>query len=101
MKPRGKAGQARGRRISAARVERWFPGRGSAFIAPPARVFYATKLRASLHWWKREKAPARILESIRKGVKLDFVSEPPTQHLITGEGSDRDLSRASGENERE
>ena len=80
MKPRGKAGQARGRRISAARVERWFPGRGSAFIAPPARVFYATKLRASLHWWKREKAPARILESIRKGVKLDFVSEPPTQH---------------------
>ena len=38
MNPRGKAGKARGRRISAARVERWFPGRGSAFIAPPARV---------------------------------------------------------------
>ena len=80
MNPRVKSSKARGRRISAARVERWFPGRGSAFVAPPARVFYSTKLRASLHWWKQEKAPGRILESIRKGVKLDFVSAPPTQH---------------------
>ena len=70
MKPRGKAGQARGRRISAARVERWFPGRGSAFIAPPARVFYATKLRASLHWWKREKAEFLESEIMRAGLAL-------------------------------
>ena len=75
MRPSGRP--VRKRRVTAARVDRWFPGRGSAFCAPEVKIFYTTKLRAALHWWRQEKAPARILQTIRDGVKLDFVAGEP------------------------
>ena len=61
-----------------AKVTRYFPGRGSAFVAPPIQVFYSSKLRARLLWWKQEKAPRRVLHALQKGVDLEFEAGPPT-----------------------
>ena len=65
------------RRSHFAKVTRWFPGRGSAFVAPPVQVFYSSKIRASLLWWKQEKAPRRVLQALQKGVDLEFEAGPP------------------------
>ena len=65
------------RRSHFAKVTRWFPGRGSAFVAPPVQVFYSSKLRARLLWWKQEKAPRRVLQALQKGVDLEFEAGPP------------------------
>ncbi len=67
----------RRRRVHFAKVTRWFPGRGSAFVAPPVQVFYSSKLRARLLWWKQEKAPKRVLQALQKGVDLEFTRDGP------------------------
>jgi hypothetical protein len=36
------------------------------------RIFYATKIRAHLGWWKAQHAPRSILRALKHGVKLDF-----------------------------
>ena len=38
-------------------VPRWFPGKGTALLAPPVRLFYSSQVRANLGWWKSHKAP--------------------------------------------
>ena len=46
-------------------------------MAPPVQVFYSSKLRARLLWWKQEKAPRRVLQALQKGVDLEFEAGPP------------------------
>jgi hypothetical protein len=57
-------------------VPRWYPARGSAFVGPPVRMFYASKVRAHLGWWKAQHAPRSILRALKHGVKLDFHTLP-------------------------
>ena len=71
MSPR----QAR-RRAGLHPVPRWYPGRGTHFVAPPAGVFYSSRLRANLAWWKDARAPRGILQALAAGVKLDFHTAP-------------------------
>ena len=58
-------------------VPRWFPGRGTAFDAPPVRIFYSSKVRAGLDWWKMERASRAVINCVTHGYKLAFTS-PPT-----------------------
>ena len=58
-------------------VPRWFPGSGTAFDAPPVRVFYSIKVRAGLDWWKIERASCAVINCITRSYKLAFTS-PPT-----------------------
>ena len=60
------------RRVLTTPVQRWFPGRGSAFQAPPAGVFYSSRVRARAHWWKGAGAPKLTLACLVHGVKLQF-----------------------------
>jgi len=57
-------------------VPRWYPAKGSAFVGPPVRVFYSSKIRAHLGWWKAQQAPRSILRALKHGVKLDFHTLP-------------------------
>ena len=57
-------------------MPRWYPGRGTHFVEPPAGVFYASRLRANLSWWKAARAPRAILQALSAGVKLDFHTKP-------------------------
>jgi hypothetical protein len=57
-------------------VPRWFPGRGTHFAAPPAGVFYSSRLRANLAWWKAAGAPRGTLQALAAGVKLEFHTTP-------------------------
>lgn len=66
----------RGRRLTLTPVPRWFPGRGSAFVGPPVRIFYASRIRANLGWWKAQGAPRKIVAALSKGVKLEFSTTP-------------------------
>ena len=67
----------RRRRSSGVPVPRWYPGRGSAFHAPPAGVFYSTKVRARLDWWRQNNASSSVIRALQAGVKLDFTAGPP------------------------
>ena len=58
-------------------VPRWFPGRGTAFDTPPVRIFYSSKVRAGLDWWKMERASRAVINCVTHGYKLAFTS-PPT-----------------------
>lgn len=58
-------------------VQKWFPGRGSAFQAPPARIYYSSRLRANLGWWREQRPGRAILNVLKNGVKIDFHSPPP------------------------
>jgi hypothetical protein len=54
---------------------RWFPGRGRLLLAPSSPgLFYSTKLRARLAWWKDPVnfAPSRVIRYIEKGVTVEF-----------------------------
>ena len=64
------------RRLILNPVPRWYPARGSAFVGPPVRMFYASKVRAHLGWWKAQHAPRSILRALKHGVKLDFHTLP-------------------------
>lgn len=66
----------RGSRLSLQPVPRWFPGRGSAFAAPPVRIFYSSRIRANLAWWKEQGASRKIVASLSRGVKLEFHTKP-------------------------
>jgi hypothetical protein len=39
-------------------------------------MFYASKVRAHLGWWKAHHAPRSILRALKHGVKLDFHTLP-------------------------
>ena len=67
--------QAR-RRVGPHLVPRGYPGRGTHFVAPPAGVFYSSRLRANIVWWKEVRAPRGILLALAAGVKLDFHTAP-------------------------
>ena len=67
--------QAR-RRTGSHPVPRWYPGRGTSFVAPPAGVFYSSRLRANIAWWREARAPRGILQTLSAGVKLDFHTTP-------------------------
>ncbi len=67
--------QAR-RRTGSHPVPRWYPGRGTSFVAPPAGVFYSSRLRANIAWWREARAPRGILQTLAAGVKLDFHTTP-------------------------
>jgi hypothetical protein len=55
---------------------RWFPGRGCLLFAPSSPgLFYSTKLRARLDWWKDPinfAVSRRIIHYIKKDVKIEF-----------------------------
>ena len=59
-------------------VPRWFPGKGTALLAPPVRLFYSSQVRANLGWWKSHKAPKAVIRCLEHGLKLDFIDGPPT-----------------------
>jgi len=63
-------------RIATCPVPRWYPGKGSAWECPNPGVFYSSRIRASLAWWKGEHAPRAILSALKSGVKLDFHRTP-------------------------
>ena len=67
--------QAR-RRTGSHPVPRWYPGRGTSFVAPPAGVFYSSRLRANIAWWREARAPRGILQTLAAGVKLEFHTTP-------------------------
>ena len=48
-------------------------------MAPSVRIFYSTRIRANLLWWKQEKAPRQVLSCLKNGVRLSFhrASPPP------------------------
>ena len=66
----------RGPRLSLQPVPRWFPGRGSAFAAHPVRIFYSSRIRANLAWWKEQGASRKIVASLSRGVKFEFHTKP-------------------------
>ena len=66
----------RGSRLCLRPVPRWFPGRGSAFVGPPVRVFYSSKIRANIAWWKEQGAPRKIVAALSQGVKFEFHTKP-------------------------
>ena len=71
--------QARGRRrVMGTPIPRWFPGRGTALWAPQVKIFYSSKVRANLGWWRDHDASAKILQCLGAGVKLNFTSAPPS-----------------------
>lgn len=70
MRPSGQLPGLRG-------VTRWYRGRGSAWIAPSAAVYYSTKIRACLAWWKHQRAPRLTLSVLQRGFKIPFVKPPP------------------------
>ena len=72
--------RSRHHRVPVHPVHKWFPGRGSAFVAPSVRIFYTTKIRANLLWWKQEKAPRQVLSCLKNGVRLSFHRPPPPLH---------------------
>ena len=41
-------------------VRTWWPGKGTPFSAPSARVFYTSKVRAKLGWWQAERASKAV-----------------------------------------
>ena len=71
---------SRRQRVPVYPVRKWFPGKGSAFVAPSVRIFYSTRIRASLLWWKQEKAPRQVLSCLKNGVRLSFHRPPPPLH---------------------
>ena len=68
---------SRRQRVPVYPVRKWFPGRGSAFVAPSVRIFYSTRIRANLLWWKQEKVPRQVLSCLKNGVCLSFHRPPP------------------------
>lgn len=71
---------SRSQRVPVYPVRKWFPGKGSAFVAPSVRIFYSTRIRANLLWWKQEKAPRQVLSCLKNGVRLSFHRPPPPLH---------------------
>ena len=71
---------SRRQRVPVHPVRKWFPGKGSAFVAPSVRIFYSTRIRANLLWWKQEKAPRQVLSCLKNGVRLSFHRPPPPLH---------------------
>ena len=57
-------------------VPRWYPAKGSAFVGPPVRVFYSSKIRVNLGWWKAQQPPGSILRALKHGLKLEFHTLP-------------------------
>jgi hypothetical protein len=71
---------SRRQRVPVFPVRKWFPGRGSAFVAPSVRIFNSTRIRVNLLWWKQEKAPRQVLSCLKNGVCLSFHRPPPPLH---------------------
>lgn len=63
-------------RLATCPVPRWYPGKGSAWQGPNPGVFYSSRIRASLAWWRGERAPRAILTALKSGVKLEFHRTP-------------------------
>ena len=68
---------SRRQRVPVYPVRKWFPGKGSAFVAPSVRIFYSTRIRANLLWWKQEKTPRQVLSCLKNGVCLSFHRPTP------------------------
>ena len=85
--------QAR-RRTGPHPVPRWYPGRGTSFVAPPAGVFYSSRLRANIAWWREARAPRGILQTLAAGVKLDFHTTPKPFKLSPLLVADHDVAFA-------
>ena len=58
-------------------VRTWWPGKGTPFSAPSARVFYTSKVRAKLGWWQAERASRAVVQCLQHGYKLQFDTPPP------------------------
>ena len=71
---------SRRQRVPVYPVRKWFPGKGSAFVEPSVRIFYSTRIRANLLWWKQEKSPRQVLSCLKNGVRLSFHRPPPPLH---------------------
>jgi hypothetical protein len=74
---------SRRQRVPVHPVRKWFPDRGSAFVVPSVRIFYSTRIRANLLWWKQEKAPRQVLSCLKNGVRLSFHPPPPPPACIS------------------
>ena len=85
---------ARRRRLMLNPVSHWHPGRGSAFQAPPVRIFYSSRLRAQLGWWRENKAPRAIQNILEHGVKIDFHTPPKPFKVSPLLVADRDVEFA-------
>ena len=70
MRPGGRAPMLQG-------VKRWYRGRGSAWRAPEVAVYYSSKIRACLGWWKAQKAPRLTVSVLRNGYRIPFATQPP------------------------
>ena len=73
-----KGATQRHRRFSGVTVPRWYPGRDSTFHAPLAGIFYSTKVRDRLDWWRNNKASSSVIQALQAGVKLEFTAGPPS-----------------------
>ena len=40
-------------------------------------VYYSSKIRSCLGWWKAQKAPRLTVSVLRNGYKIPFVTQPP------------------------
>jgi len=71
MRPTG-----RGRRLDLRPVQRWFPGKGAFWVSPNPGVFYSSKVRARLGWWKNNGASRLTVSVLKTGYKLQFTHNP-------------------------
>ena len=67
------------RKVRVNPVPRWYPGRGSTTWAPDVRIFYSSKIRASMAWWRAPTtgASATVIQALAAGVKLTFINDAP------------------------
>ena len=72
--------RSRHHRVPVHPVREWFPGRGSAFVAPSVRIFYSTRTPANLLWWNQEKTPRQVLSCLKTGCVCHFTAHPPPLH---------------------
>ena len=77
-------GRAR-RRVQVQPVPRWYPGRGTRTWSPDVRIYYSSKIRACMSWWRapRTGASAAVIRALAAGVKLEFINETPPPPLRT------------------
>ena len=59
-------------RLNLKPVQTWFPGKGSGWQGPNPGVFYSSKVRARLGWWKQAGASRLCIQVLKDGYKLAF-----------------------------
>ena len=63
-------------RLNLKPVQTWFPGKGSGWQGPNPGVFYSSKVRARLGWWKQAGASRLCIQVLKDGYKLAFNAMP-------------------------